>query len=152
MCGQSRRRERRLGASVAAAGLAEPLERSEVRVSDVEREAAADELRVHAGAGRLELDELDERIEAALCARTRSDLATVLADLPPATAAAGEPRRRRQERGGQRFTTYLWVMALLIAIWLLTGAGHPWPLYPALGWGIPLLLTRPGEGRTQTSA
>jgi hypothetical protein len=32
--------------------------------------------------------------------------------------------------------TYLAVMALLWLIWLATGAGHPWPVWPMLGWGI----------------
>jgi len=39
-------------------------------------------LRVAAGDGRLTADELDERVEAALTARTASDLAALTADLP----------------------------------------------------------------------
>jgi hypothetical protein len=27
-------------------------------------------------------------------------------------------------------------MALLWVIWLITGAGYPWPVWPMLGWGI----------------
>jgi hypothetical protein len=36
----------------------------------------------------------------------------------------------------------LWasVNAFLVVVWLLTGAGYPWFLFPALGWGIPLAL------------
>lgn len=30
------------------------------------------------------------------------------------------------------------VNAMLFVIWLLAGAGHPWFLYPAMGWGIGL--------------
>jgi hypothetical protein len=30
------------------------------------------------------------------------------------------------------------VNAFLFVIWAITGAGHPWFLYPALGWGIGL--------------
>lgn len=56
-----------------------------IRIGHVERDAAVETLRVSAGEGRLTLDELDERIEAALSARTRGDLRAVLADLlPPA--------------------------------------------------------------------
>ncbi len=29
---------------------------------------------------------------------------------------------------------------MLFVIWLITGAGHPWFLYPALGWGIGLAV------------
>lgn len=44
-------------------------------------------LRVAAGDGRLSADELDERLAAALTARTYADLAILTADLP----AAGQP-------------------------------------------------------------
>ena len=30
------------------------------------------------------------------------------------------------------------VNAFLFVIWLINGGGHPWFLYPALGWGIGL--------------
>jgi hypothetical protein len=30
-------------------------------------------------------------------------------------------------------------MVVLVAIWALTGAGYPWPVWPALGWGIGLV-------------
>ena len=30
------------------------------------------------------------------------------------------------------------VNAMLFVIWLISGAGHPWFLYPAMGWGIGL--------------
>ncbi len=53
-----------------------------IRVSDAERDAAAAELREHYAAGRLSVDELDERISQAFAARTRGDLAAVTGDLP----------------------------------------------------------------------
>jgi len=28
------------------------------------------------------------------------------------------------------------VIALLWLIWLVTGAGYPWPIWPMLGWGV----------------
>ncbi|MFC6422590.1 2TM domain-containing protein [Ornithinimicrobium tianjinense] len=39
-------------------------------------------------------------------------------------------------------TVYLAVMALLVAIWLITGAGYFWPVWPAMGWGLGLGLHR----------
>ena len=30
------------------------------------------------------------------------------------------------------------VNSFLFMVWLLGGAGHPWFLYPAMGWGIGL--------------
>src|SRR5919206_178586 len=43
----------------------------EMRVSDREREAVAEQLREHAAEGRLDPDELEERLTAAYAARTR---------------------------------------------------------------------------------
>lgn len=125
--------------------------RAELRASDFERDAVADALRRHAAAGRLEVDELDERVARALGARTRADLTIQLADLPElppelSTSALAKTSAPPEWRG------YLTVMALLVAIWVLTGAGHPWPLYPALGWGLPLLLSSRAAGTPRPSS
>ena len=63
----------------------------EVRASDAEREAAIDRLRDAAGEGRLTLEELADRIEGADGARTRADLASLVADLPEAGKPAAGP-------------------------------------------------------------
>ena len=55
---------------------------SEMRVSDAEREAAAAELQEHFASGRLNQDELNERLETAFAAKTRGDLRAIFADLP----------------------------------------------------------------------
>jgi len=52
------------------------------RVSDADRDHAAALLRVHFAAGRLTAGELDERLTAALRAKTFGDLRRVLAGLP----------------------------------------------------------------------
>jgi hypothetical protein len=63
------------------------------RVSDSDRDQAVAELRRHLSEGRLDHDELSERLERALVARTRGDLELVLADLPAApTPASPAPR------------------------------------------------------------
>jgi hypothetical protein len=53
-----------------------------LRVSDAERDGTAAELREHYAAGRLSLDELNERISQAFAAKTRGDLDAVMHDLP----------------------------------------------------------------------
>jgi hypothetical protein len=63
-----------------------------LRASDAERERAVDVIRAAAGDGRLTLEELAERIEGALAAKTRDALEPLTADLP-ATAAALPERR-----------------------------------------------------------
>ena len=58
-----------------------------MRVSDSDRERAADVLREAAGHGRITMDELDERLALAYAAKTYADLAAVTRDLPgPAQA------------------------------------------------------------------
>ena len=58
--------------------------RGALRVSHEDRDQGAAALRVAAGDGRLSSDELDERLERALTARTFADLVPLLADLPAA--------------------------------------------------------------------
>ena len=60
----------------------------DLRVSDADRDRALAELSEHFQAGRLTADELEDRTGRALSARTGSDLAVLLADLPPALAVA----------------------------------------------------------------
>ncbi|GHB63093.1 hypothetical protein GCM10010306_065920 [Streptomyces umbrinus] len=61
----------------------------ELRASHADRDRVVDVLRIAAGDGLLTADELDERLEAALSARTLGELATLTADLPPVSAATG---------------------------------------------------------------
>lgn len=62
---------------------------SGMRVGHAEREAVAAELREHYASGRITLDELNERLDAALAAKTRADLDALMRDLPPARPSAG---------------------------------------------------------------
>ena len=71
-------------------------ERSRLRISDADRHRVAELLREAAGEGRLDLDELDERLEAAYVAKTYADLVPLTADLPvgaqhPPAAARPHP-------------------------------------------------------------
>jgi Domain of unknown function (DUF1707) len=66
----------------------------DVRVGDVEREAAISALEEHCRAGRLGMDELLERSAAAYAARTRAELAALTGDLPGRAGEAEQPRRK----------------------------------------------------------
>jgi len=70
-----------------------PSGRGSLRVSHEDRDEVAEALRVAAGDGRLTADELDERLEKALTARTYDDLSGLLTDLPAAgtVAVSGVP-------------------------------------------------------------
>jgi hypothetical protein len=65
---------------------------SSLRASDADRDAVAERLRHAAVEGRLEPDELEQRLHAALRARTYGDLQRLLTDLP-AKPIAWERRR-----------------------------------------------------------
>jgi hypothetical protein len=54
----------------------------QLRVSDADRHKVAEVLRDAAGEGRLDLDELDERLEATYAAKVYADLVPILVDLP----------------------------------------------------------------------
>jgi hypothetical protein len=56
--------------------------RLDLRVSHDDRERVVEHLRRAAGEGRLDIDELEERLERALGAKTYRDLRPLLADLP----------------------------------------------------------------------
>lgn len=99
-----------------------------IRVGDAERDAAASELGEHYAAGRLTLDELRERLDLVLAARTRGDLTHVLADLPtyrPRKATPVPPGRPQDDRQGADSVGRFAAVALLllaILIWLFTVA------------------------------
>src|SRR6059058_1204864 len=65
---------------------------SSLRASDADRDAAAEQLRHAAVEGRLEPDELEERLHSALRARTYGDLQRLLNDLPGKPVAWERPR------------------------------------------------------------
>lgn len=60
-----------------------PLCRPPLRASDADRETVVDMLCAAVADGCLTLPELDERVEAALTARTLTELAALIADLRP---------------------------------------------------------------------
>jgi hypothetical protein len=49
-------------------------------------------------------------------------------------------RRGRGARTGFRIhaTTFVAVQVMLVVVWLVTGAGYPWFLYPLAGWAVGL--------------
>jgi Domain of unknown function (DUF1707) len=64
----------------------------QLRASHEDRDRVVELLRVAAGDGRLTAEELDERLDVALTARTYGELAALLTDLPAVSGfAAGAP-------------------------------------------------------------
>ena len=103
-----------------------------VRIGDAERERAVTDLGDHYAAGRLDRDELDERLELAWRARTAVDLRPLFADLPSGGTSGGVavrpqnesgPVRRRGLRGGPPFgfpPPVLFLIALAIMLTIVT--------------------------------
>jgi hypothetical protein len=67
---------------------------STLRASDADRDAIAARLHEAAVEGRLDADELEERLHLALRARTYGDLRRLVADLPAQPARWERPRSR----------------------------------------------------------
>ncbi len=110
----------------------------DVRASDAEREAVLTELRQHTDDGRLTLEEFLERLDETYAAKTRRDLRQALRELPVTPA----PSARSTERGGHMATPlipYLVFAVSMIALWAMGDRGYFWPIWPLVGWGIPLL-------------
>jgi hypothetical protein len=132
------------------------IDRAQLRVADADRERAAEALRSHYAAGRLEAEELEERLQRAYAAHTEGDLWALFGDLPephmagagaegsnPGIASARSPvvpttgravpfRARRvqlQRRVQQRAGGGLGAFALATGVWALTGSGYFWPVW-----------------------
>jgi Domain of unknown function (DUF1707)/Cell wall-active antibiotics response 4TMS YvqF len=74
-----------------------PHDPSQMRISDADRQRVADVLRDAAGEGRIDLDELEERLELTWQAKTYGELVPITLDLQapgPAVPPAGPPVRR----------------------------------------------------------
>jgi hypothetical protein len=99
----------------ATHGALEHQDPARLRISDEDRHAVAEVLRHAAGEGRIDLEELDERLEAAYAAKTYGDLVPITADLP----AAATPRpvvppvsaRPPVPTGGPTYTSSFAVMS-----------------------------------------
>jgi hypothetical protein len=100
--------------------MAEP---SYLRASDADRDATAERLRRAAVEGRLEPDELEERLHAALRARTYGDLERLIVDLPRQPVSWERRRvRTRADLGGVAAVALRVVLTLAVIAAVLTVA------------------------------
>ena len=81
---------------------ARPIQAARLRASDADRDLAVDILCAAVGDGRLTLDELEERVGAALSARTRAQLAALIADLSGRQCTSPTHRLEPAHDGGNR--------------------------------------------------
>jgi len=132
-----------------------------IRASDQDRDRIANVLREHHAVGRLDADEFSERLDKVFSAKTMGELEALTADLPAVdpyplptstlqrqygAGGIGLPASSVLEamsRGHGRFSpawqaawgSWLCTSLVLIVIWVLTGAGYPWPLWVIGPWG-----------------
>jgi hypothetical protein len=102
-----------------------PYSDQHLRVSDAERQAVTDRLAEHFGDGRLDQAEFDERVDRAMNAKTRADLAGLFDDLPE-TGAPAVPERPRRRRRHPILTIALLVLITVAAVHAVAAVFVPW--------------------------
>jgi DUF1707 SHOCT-like domain len=91
----------------------------DLRIGDAERDAAMTQLREHFVAGRLTFDELTERIDAALTAKTQRQIDRLMADLPrPPRVTRTEPALPVPAPDPGRFLVFA-MLLFALATWIL---------------------------------
>jgi hypothetical protein len=118
-----------------------------MRAGDGDRERVADILRHHHAEGRIDTDELQERIDRCLQAKTIGELNRLMADLPH------QGRARRQSPwppSALRWRLAAFVPALIVLAVVSSWHGHHpfWLLIPVVFLTTRLMMARAGRWRT----
>lgn len=124
-----------------------------LRVSDADRDQAAAELGEHYQAGRLDQEEFDERLTAALRARTRGELDQLLDDLP-AARRPDPPLPSGHAAAGPGFRPLLAALVpLVLVVGVVAASSHgrhdgsgPWPLLWVWWIIVPAVIFRMRRG------
>jgi len=91
----------------------------DLRIGDAERDAAMAQLREHFVAGRLTFDELTERIDSALIAKTQRQIDGLMADLPrPPKVTRAEAALPDPAPDAGRFLVFA-MLLFALATWIL---------------------------------
>jgi len=115
----------------------------DLRIGDAERDAAMAQLREHFVAGRLTFDELSERIDGTLIAKTQRQIDRLLADLPrPPKVTPAEPVLPVPAPDPGRFLV-LAMLLFALATWILIMA---WMSRYAYYYGYPPHVPGPPGG------
>ncbi|HEY0127408.1 MAG TPA: DUF1707 domain-containing protein [Blastococcus sp.] len=133
-----------------------------LRAADADRAAVATVLGRHMSAGRLTMDEYDERLARAYAAKTYGELDQITADLPstelappPAgSSAAPVGAHGSWDADPHSWRSWLTTSLIVLVIWAATSLAtwdlhYFWPVWVIGPWGAVLLaqtLTRRGNG------
>jgi len=118
-----------------------------VRIGDAEREEVLNALQEHLAAGRLDVDEYEQRAERVVAARYAEDLQEVLTDLPPTAAQQERRRATRPPRWQGRLPFPVPLMIGLAVLAIIALPGPPFLLFPLLWFGLFLAFARGCGGR-----
>jgi len=94
----------------------------DLRVSHADRDQVVAALQRHTAAGRLTLDEFSERVDRALAAITRADLAKVTQDLPAEPEPEAPAGHRSQH--SQLVIAFLLAALTLVILGVILAIGH----------------------------
>lgn len=147
-----------------------------MRAADDDRERYAERVREGLAEGRLDLNEMDERLRQVYRAKTFGDLDRLIADLPgpvppqrsqvapapqPPPVAARPPSRHEENPKLARWQSFLWrlwLVAVLVnlVIWFVASLANGeilyfWPIWVAGPWGalnIGLMILFPPRRRS----
>lgn len=93
---------------------------SQLRISDADRHKVADVLRDAAAEGRIDLDELEERLEATYAAKVYADLVPITLDIPgphlPAPPVTGPTQGQPLVPGGVPLPVHTSSLAIMTAV------------------------------------
>jgi hypothetical protein len=122
----------------------------DLRVSDADRDRALAALSEHYQAGRLTLEEFEERSEQTLKSKTERELTGLFTDLPttqgvapPTGQAVAVPEGRPHRAAGRVIATAAGIAAIVIVASLLSRTGlavHIGGPHRAFGLPVPLLV------------
>jgi len=108
-----------------------------LRIGDVERDSAIGALGDHFAAGRIDQDEFGSRTDAALAAKTRSDLVRLFSDLPQPAPFRPQDGKRRDRRHPAYLPYVPLILVILVIVSIATRV--PFVLFPLFwlwfGWG-----------------
>jgi hypothetical protein len=118
-----------------------------LRASDLDRDVVNDILGTAYAEGRLTPEELDERSDQVAGSKTLGELPAIIddlvvrSDLVPTSARdfRAEAERRYREQRQQALMGFLVPSLICWAIWFVSGAHFPWPVFVMVGTGLRLV-------------
>ncbi len=111
----------------------------EIRITDVEREAAVGRVRAAFAEGRIDNAELEERLATIYSAKTGGELAPVFQGLPVPSPPPQAPEPLISPAVLTALSPFLMACAICTVIWAITSRGYFWPVWVYIGCAVPIV-------------